>query len=77
MRTLLGIVAGLITAAAVWAGLFVLSIFVGGSECDRSDCNVLGEFFDEHWTITFILFLLFALFTGWVVGRAISRRRAL
>ena len=43
MRLVLRVVVGLSTAAAVYAGLLFLTLAVGGTECDRGECNFVGE----------------------------------
>ena len=43
MKLVLRVVVGLSTAAGVYAGLLILTLAVGGTECDRGECNFVGE----------------------------------
>ena len=53
LRYLFAVVAGV--AATVVVGFLLLFVgigMVGGSECDKSECNALGAFFAAHRTAT-------------------------
>jgi hypothetical protein len=39
----LRVVVGLSTAVGVYAALLFLTLAVGGTECDRAECNFVGE----------------------------------
>jgi hypothetical protein len=43
MRALLRVAVGLVTAAVVYLVLAATIIAIGGSECDRGDCNFIGD----------------------------------
>jgi hypothetical protein len=43
VKLVLRVVVGLSTAAAVYAALLFLTLAVGGTECDRGECNFVGE----------------------------------
>ena len=43
MKVLLRVVIGLVTAAVVYAGFSFLTLVIGGTECDRGDCNFVGD----------------------------------
>ena len=43
MKLVFGVVVGFFTAAVVHAGLLFLTLAIGGTECDRSACNFVGE----------------------------------
>jgi hypothetical protein len=42
-KLLLRVVVGLVTGAAVYFGLAFLTVAIGGSDCDRGDCNFIGD----------------------------------
>ena len=74
LRYLFAVVAGM--AATVVVGFLLLLVgigMVGGSECDKSECNALGEFFAAHPTVTQVLIGLIALLGGMLVARRILR----
>jgi H+/Cl- antiporter ClcA len=43
VRTLVGVVAGVATVVVVYLLLAALTLLIGGSDCDRGACNVVGE----------------------------------
>jgi hypothetical protein len=43
VKLVLRVVVGLSTAAGVYAALLFLTLAVGGTECDRGECNFVGE----------------------------------
>ena len=43
MKLLLRVVIGLVTAAVVYYGFALLTLAIGGTECDRGDCNFIGD----------------------------------
>jgi hypothetical protein len=43
VRLLLRVLVGLVTAAVVYLSLAFLTLAVGGSDCDRGDCNFIGD----------------------------------
>jgi hypothetical protein len=41
--SLLRILVGLLTAVAVYYALALVVLVIGGTECDRGDCNFVGD----------------------------------
>lgn len=74
MHYALAVVAGLITAAAVLALLILLTFVLGGTECDRGECNWLGEARDENRAVAGIVIYGLVLAAGFMAGRAVLRR---
>jgi hypothetical protein len=74
VRTALALIGGFVAAAVAWVGLSILLLVVGGTECDRGECNSIGEFADEHGAIVIVAFGLAAVLAWLVVARWIARR---
>lgn len=75
MRYVLAVIAGLLTGAATFAALVFLMFVLGGTECDRGECNALGEAIDENGVVTAIVIYGLVLLAGVVAARAALRRR--
>ena len=75
MRPVVAGLSGLLVAAAVWLALIVLVWFIGGTECDRGQCNFLGEFADEQPAALIVTTSLFALGAGVIAASFLSRVR--
>jgi hypothetical protein len=43
MNVVLRVIVGLATAAAVYFGLAVITLLIGGADCDKGECNFVGE----------------------------------
>ena len=43
MRLVLRLLVGALTAGFVYAALVFLTLALGGTECDRAECNFVGE----------------------------------
>jgi hypothetical protein len=69
MRLLLSGVAGLLTTIAAWFVLGGFLLIAGGTECDRSSCNGLGEFTATHSPLVAALLGVSALAAGVFVAR--------
>ncbi len=69
LRLALGVVVGVGTFVVV----SFATIILGGTECDKGECNALGEWVDEHgglWLLTALL-----LSVGGGIAAARMRRR--
>jgi hypothetical protein len=74
VKLVLRVVVGLSTAAAVYAALLFLTLGVGGTECDRGECNFVGELaVDElgRWVLG-LAFIGLAVTLGLIAARAVS-----
>ncbi len=74
LRCLFAVVAGVTATVVVGFLLLLVGIgMVGGSECDKGECNAIGEFFAAHPTATQVVIALTALLGGMLVARRIVR----
>lgn len=75
-RGLLLVVATFVLGIALAVGwAFFVLLVLGQGECDRGECNALGEFtFDSDWGLTVILILAFAIAAAVVWGVSRFRR---
>lgn len=62
-------VLALVLATGVFLALAFLGLLLGGSECDRGECNRLGEFIDD----TAPLYHALALAVGIALASAVTR----
>jgi hypothetical protein len=75
MRVLIAGVVGTAAAGLTYMGIGLLLLMVGGTECDRGECNAVGEFIDEHRVIAGVAVGLIALMAGAITFRAVEGGR--
>lgn len=75
MRHVLALIAGLVTGAVAFAVLVYLMFVLGGTECDRGECNWFGEAIDENGAVAAIVVYGLVVAAGVMAARAVLRRR--
>jgi hypothetical protein len=73
MRSVRRVVIGLVTVGLVYLGLALLTLAVGGTECDRGDCNFVGDAAADgsgKWVLA-------AAFLAVAIGAGVTAARAL
>ena len=78
MILVLRLVVGVVTAGVAYVGLLFALFALGGTECDRGECNFVGEAAVDdvwRWVIGFGLITL-ALTAGYSAARAIPPRKS-
>jgi anaerobic C4-dicarboxylate transporter len=77
MRVVIAAGLGILTAAAVWLAIGFFIVYTGGTECDRSTCNWLGELVSNHSGLVAGVVLVIAVTAGVSVARrALARHLA-
>lgn len=72
MRSIPPVIIGVVTVGLVYLGLALLTLAVGGTECDRGDCNFIGDaaaHSSGKW-------LLAAAYLAVAIGMGVSAARA-
>jgi hypothetical protein len=72
-HTVVSVCVGVFAAATVFAGSFIALTLLGGTECDRGECNWLGEFIDEHPAFVATSVIVTAAMSGFAAGFAVWR----
>lgn len=74
MRYVLAGVAGLLAAAFTGVVILAFAFFFGGTECDRGECNWLGEAVEGNNVLVGIVAYGLMIAAGVMAARAILRR---
>ena len=73
MRRVIAVLAALLLTAGIVVVLWMLGLVLGGTECDRGQCNWLGEAYVDAPIVFFAAFLAVGGFAGMQLGRRIAR----
>ncbi|MDX6494257.1 MAG: hypothetical protein QOE17_243 [Gaiellales bacterium] len=75
VRWIVGIVGGTAAAVATYAVIVAALLVLGGTECDKGQCNAVGAFGANHSSVLFAAAVALSLAAGAIVGGRIVRRQ--
>jgi hypothetical protein len=64
----------LVSAFTAFVGLAILSLLIGGTECDRAECSPLGEWIDENGGVFQVILIALSVLVGLLLAGMFLRR---